>query len=169
MSRNFTPDQLLIDQLRQDDSAAFEELFHRYFHSLFTYCSGKLHDENAARKIVREIFISLWESRHNLPADFSVSLHFYLAVRRSVVQCLNEKFVFNEDVRNIETNIIPSFKTTALQKAKKPVTALDLFDIAVPDKTKNHMHQPAAWWRTYFPPFNLRGMRYALQRVMHLW
>ncbi len=77
MRRNFTPDQTLIDKLLLDDTAAFEELSRRYCYPLYTYCMSKLNSKEDSKRIVRNIFIALWESRSALPVDFSISLHLY--------------------------------------------------------------------------------------------
>ena len=91
MSRNFTPDETLIDQLFLNDTSAFEEIHHRYCYSLYAYCAGKLSSAADARQIVRDIFILLWEKRHTLPVGFSLSLYLYTEVRKCVVRCINEK------------------------------------------------------------------------------
>src|SRR5215510_7253103 len=97
MSRNFTPEQDLIDKFLLDDAEAFEELSRRYCYSLYSYCVTKLNSPEDARRIVRTIFISLWEKRHTLPFDFSISVYLYTEVRKAVVQCLNGKLNNNAD------------------------------------------------------------------------
>ena len=67
MSRNFTPDKILIDQLLLNDTEAFEELYHRHCYPLYNYCNEKLNSPADARAIVRDIFIGLWEKRQTLP------------------------------------------------------------------------------------------------------
>src|SRR5215218_7650141 len=125
MSRNFTPDETLIDQLLLDDTAAFEELHHRYCYPLYTYSLGKLQSKEDAKKIVRDIFIALWEQRHSLPVNFSISLHLYTEVRKAVVRCVNEKLLNAEETAAIEKQVIPGFSVVRLQKAKEPVRNIE--------------------------------------------
>ena len=91
MSRIFTEDQVLIDRIGIHDTDAFEELYRRYWHGLYRYCVKKLHSQEDARIIVRDIFISIWEKRETLPVDFSISTYLYEAVRTRVIRSLNQK------------------------------------------------------------------------------
>ena len=104
MSRKFFPEETLVDRLLLDDTEAFEELYHRYCISLYMYCIGKLNSPEDARRIVREIFVALWDNRHSLPVNFSISLHLYTEVRRAVIKCINDKLNEEEDVDSIDMN-----------------------------------------------------------------
>jgi RNA polymerase sigma-70 factor (ECF subfamily) len=121
MSRTFTPDQELIDRLLLNDTDAFEELYIRYWYSLYNYSVKKLQSSTDARQIVKEIFIDLWEKRHTLPANFSVSQHLYTSVRRNVVTCLNDKLENADYSELLEQQIAAGFTVEALQDARKPV------------------------------------------------
>ncbi|HEX7844976.1 MAG TPA: hypothetical protein VF476_04185 [Chitinophagaceae bacterium] len=167
MSRNFTPDQTLIDQLQLDNTEAFEELHHRYCISLYSYCINKLHSPHDARRIVRDIFVDLWEKRQQLPPDFSISVFLYTEVRRSVVKCVNEKLIENADIVSIEKNIIPGFRLETLQLAKEPVKAKQPAFTASAGIAENRSQEQ--WWHQYIPHVNIKNVRYAFQRVMHLW
>jgi hypothetical protein len=57
MSRNFTPEQDLIDKFLLGDAIAFEELSRRYSFPLYSYCLDKLNSPEDAKRIVRTIFI----------------------------------------------------------------------------------------------------------------
>lgn len=122
MSRILTNDQALIDRISLDDTDAFEELYHHYWHGLYIYCQKKLQSPNDARKIVRTIFIELWEKRHSLPVSFSLSSYLYAEVRRTVIKCLSEKLAAETDPAFIETRLSSEFSVQSLQAARKPVT-----------------------------------------------
>ena len=101
MSRNFTPEQDLIDKLSVGDGPALEELSRRYSFPLYSYCMTKLDSPEDAKRIVRNIFISLWENRDRLPENFSLSVHLYTEVRKSVVQCINSKLKTSTNIQSI--------------------------------------------------------------------
>ncbi|MEI9910702.1 MAG: hypothetical protein WDO71_14115 [Bacteroidota bacterium] len=169
MSRNFTPEQTLIDRLAADDTTAFEELSRRYCYSLYTYCMSKLNSSEDAKRIVRNIFIALWEDRQSLPIDFSISLHLYTEVRKSVVQCVNNKLNKDADISVIEDGVIPGFNVAELQKAKQPVKFDD-------SNTSNGQHSALRtirveeqWWNRYNPSISLKGLKHALQNMLNLW
>lgn len=120
MSRNFASDQVLIDRLSLNDTEAFEELYRRYWYSLYTYCLKKLESSDDARQIVKTIYIDLWENRNNWPIDFSISRHLYAEVRQAVVKCLSQQLASEGDTTIIEKRIAPGFSAQALGQARIP-------------------------------------------------
>jgi len=164
MSRNFTPEQTLIDKLFFDDATALDELSRRYCYSLYSYCLAKLNSPEDAKRIVRNIFISLWENRGTLPANFSISLYLYLEVRIAVVQCLNSNLKTSTNIPSIEKQIIPGFNAFELQKAKQPV-----------HKSRNHSSglkkrsNEEQWWNKHMPSINLKDLRQNLKSMLNLW
>jgi DNA-directed RNA polymerase specialized sigma24 family protein len=169
MSRNFTSEQTLIDRLLADDTAAFEELSRRYCYSLYTYCLSKINSPEDAKRIVRNIFIALWEDRHWLPANFSLSLHLYTEVRKAVVQCLNSKLKTNANILVNEEQVIPGFSVQELQKAKQPVSR----NISQPSKksasalTKGKYEEQ--WWNKYTSAINLKVLKHGLKGMLNIW
>jgi len=170
MSRNFTPDETLIDQLLLDDTSAFEELHHRYCYSLYLYCNGKLNSPEASKQIVRDIFISLWQTRHTLPVGFSISFHLYTEVRKSVIKCVNEKLLDQAEAIEVGKQIIPGFTVSQLQKAKQPVKPVfnnqPSYSHLVATKKRN-FENPS--WIRYWPLGNLKGLRHTFQSMLNLW
>jgi hypothetical protein len=167
MSRNFIPEQTLIDKFLLDDALAFEELCRRYSYSLYTYCLAKLNSQADAKRTVRTVFIALWEKRNVLPLDFSLSVYLYTEVRKAVVQCLNSKLNNNTDIPAIEEGIIPSFSAHQLQQAKLPVKYI------VCKRSNNHStliskgkyDEP---WREKTPMISLKALKQAVQNMLHL-
>ncbi len=58
------------------DDKDFEELFNQYFNDLMGFVCGYIADEEVARDIVHDVFLSFWNHRDQL--DFSWSLKSYL-------------------------------------------------------------------------------------------
>jgi len=128
MSRIVIEDQALIDHLSVNDTDAFEELYHRYWCSLYLYCLKKLHSPEAARIIVRDIFISIWEKRHELPVTFSISSHLYAEVRKQVVKSLNNKLADVHEAPCIEAWLSKEFSVESLQAARNPVCKIRIIN-----------------------------------------
>ena len=169
MSRNFISEETLIDQLLLDDTDSFEELYHRNGILLYNYCLDKLNSPGDARRIVREIFVSLWENRQTLPVGFSISIHLYTEVRKKIIQCINEKLNNNKDIHIIREQIIPGFNVLQLKKARQPVKTIfaersDMPTTIIYKKQKDHHNLDY-----YLKSFIVNNVRYAFQKVMHLW
>lgn len=169
MSRKFFPEETLVDRLLLDDTEAFEELYHRYCISLYMYCIGKLNSPEDARRIVREIFVSLWENRHSLPVNFSISLHLYTEVRRAVIKCINDKLNEEEDVDSIEKEIIPGFNVMHLKKARQPVKTELKERANIQTGIIHTRNTDEHKLNHYLNTVILKNVKYAFQRVMHLW
>lgn len=167
MSRNFISEETLIDQLLLDDTDSFEELYHRNGILLYNYCLDKLNSPDDARRIVREIFVSLWENRQSLPVGFSISIHLYTEVRKKVIQCINEKLNDNKDINFIQEQIIPGFNVLQLKKARQPVKAIsgersDMPATIIYKKQQEHNNID------YLRSFIINNVRLAFQK-MHFW
>jgi len=169
MSRNFTPEEILVDQLVINDTQAFEELHHRYCVSLYSYCVGKLNSPTEAKRIVREIFVSLWENRHALPVNFSISIHLYAEVRRKVIESINHKLREEKETSIIEENIIPGFTALQLRKAKQPVKTVFTDRMNIQTGMIHQKEQGHNSLEYYFNSLVLRNLKHAFQRVMHFW
>jgi len=162
MSRNFTPEQDLIDKLPFGDASALEELSRRYSYSLYSYCMTKLNSHEDAKRIVRNIFISLWENRDRMPENFSLSVYLYTEVRKSVVQCINSKLKTSTNIPTIESQIIPGFSVQELQKAKQPVNH------TTKQKSRYYFYE-GQWWNRLIPPINVKDVRQSFKSMLNIW
>lgn len=104
-----------------DDTEAFEELYRRHWYSLYNYSFQKLHSSDQARRIVRNIFVQLWEKRKTFRVDFVLSEFLYTEVRRSVVVHLSGQLNVQDDVQIQELK--SEFSVDALKQARKPVAS----------------------------------------------
>lgn len=170
MSRNFIPEQELIDQLLLDNTSAFEELFKRYWFQLYRYSYNKLQSENDAQKIVSGIFITLWQERNQLPVNFNISSYLYSEVRKSVIIFISQKLIGQKDTDIIEQIIIPSFNSQKIWEAATPSISMhkeqknENFPIANKKRSAK-----GYWWKTHPYTLNTKQLRYAFQKVMHLF
>ncbi len=176
MSRNYTPDETLIDRLLLDDAQAFEVLHQRYCFYLYSYCISKHNTPEDAKRIVSRIFIDLWENRHTLPVRFSISMHLYRCVRQAVVQNLHDKLQGANDWPALDQEVIPGFQVTNLQQARQPVKPITNGSTQYAESpVKNGRHEQPSWnqylrsTKQWGQNLNLKSLKYAFQRVLHLW
>lgn len=59
-------DTELISLVRQSDAKAFNELHHRFWHSLYAIAYKKIGDPDETSDLLQELFIELWEKRESL-------------------------------------------------------------------------------------------------------
>lgn len=77
-------DEQLIALLHDSNEAAFNELYRRYWLSLYDEAYKRLSDHEQAEDIIQDIFIRLWIRRDNLEIH-NISGYLHTAVRYSVL------------------------------------------------------------------------------------
>ena len=102
MSRNFTADQILTERLIINDTKAFEELYHRYWYSLYFYGLRKLQSKESSHHLVQNIFVELWQKRHSLTASFHLAQSLYEEGKKEVSKSLDKKIINVSNLDSIE-------------------------------------------------------------------
>lgn len=97
MSRNSTADQILTERLVTNDTKAFEELYHRYWYSLYFMGLRKLHCTDESRQLVQAVFVDLWQKRHSLTASFNVAQYLYEEGKKDIAARLEQKSMQEPD------------------------------------------------------------------------
>ena len=65
----------LIDQLKQDDEDAFNEIYRRYAETLVGFASSKLYNLDDSRDIIHDIFVKVWKERNHLQVNFNLKAY----------------------------------------------------------------------------------------------
>ncbi len=71
-----TPDDLLLQELKNDNVKAFDLIFKKYYSNLCRFAYSLIHDADMSQSLVQNVFVKLWERRfigqiNNLPAYLS--------------------------------------------------------------------------------------------------
>ena len=91
MSNDKTPDIELIRLLKGGSYAAFEVLYSKYSKSIYlTARKFHLTHENA-ENIVQDVFLKVWEKRHNLKTEYSFYSYLYTIAKNDIFKQLKKK------------------------------------------------------------------------------
>lgn len=82
-------DQLLLQQLQSNDAAAFDALYDKYWKLVYSAAYKRLKDENYAKDITQDIFLQLWQRRHQLTIT-NLPAYLYTAVRNNVLKWMEK-------------------------------------------------------------------------------
>ncbi len=74
-----------IDQLRAGHPGAYDRLYHSYWKLLYKKAYSRVLDEAAAKDIIQEVFISIWQRRRDLAINTSLEQFLLGAVRLQVL------------------------------------------------------------------------------------
>jgi|TARA_B100001105_G_scaffold253092_1_gene245967 RNA polymerase sigma-70 factor (ECF subfamily) len=67
----------LLQNVKNSDKAAFKQLFHQYYPTLFRFVVFRVHDKDLAEDIVQDTFLRVWNNRVTL--DPKKSFFSYIA------------------------------------------------------------------------------------------
>lgn len=64
-------DEMLLSALKNDDSCAFEAIYHRYWRPLFVFVYQQMGSKEEVQEVLQDLMLSLWQNRsdsniHNL-------------------------------------------------------------------------------------------------------
>lgn len=83
-------EQLLLQNMRNGSVEAFEQIFKRYWHSLYILAKSKVRGHQEAEEIIQNIFSTLWEKRETLLIT-NLSMYLQKSVRNRVLNLIREK------------------------------------------------------------------------------
>ena len=91
-------DKDILEKLNNNDERAIELLFERFFDYLCAVVYRVIHDYEAARDVVQDIFLDLWKKRQTITVE--TALRPYLrraAVNRALNYIKRRKIITNDD------------------------------------------------------------------------
>lgn len=80
-----------VDRIRSGDRAAFEELFRAYYEPLCLFVEGYVGSVDATRELVQDMFVRIWEKRHDWLLRGSVKSYLYTAARNRALNRLRDE------------------------------------------------------------------------------
>jgi len=84
-------DMTLLNSIKEGDPNAFELLFNKYYAPLCLFAAKFTHDMDAARDVVQNLFMYLWENRETLHIEQSVKAYLTSAVRRNSIRLVQQQ------------------------------------------------------------------------------
>jgi RNA polymerase sigma-70 factor (family 1) len=138
-SKIFTDDELL-ELIRQEDRAAFELIYNRYWSKLYISAYKILRDRQSSEDIVQEVLVQLWLKRSTQQIE-SLNAYLYTAVRFQVFTAIRKNKVretlFAEieemiDFNSAEDNLVVLDITRKLEEsiADLPEKCREIFSLS---------------------------------------
>lgn len=80
-----------IQKLRAGEESAYELLFKNYYTELIMYANKYLSDFDLSKETVQDLFVNLYEKRHNLDINLSIKSYLYRAIQNRCINRLNSR------------------------------------------------------------------------------
>lgn len=94
-------DQELIALLKQGDRAAFNELYDRYAQKAYVQVNQMLRDEEAAKDIVQDLFITIWNKADNIKPGANVAGYLYIAAQNITLKHIRHGRLKNDYLNSL--------------------------------------------------------------------
>lgn len=83
-------DKLLLQQLQNDDTTAFDALYDKYWGLVYAAAYKRLRDASYAKDITQDIFLQIWNRRHELHIE-NLTAYLYTSVRNNVLKWMEKE------------------------------------------------------------------------------
>ncbi|WPU92805.1 sigma-70 family RNA polymerase sigma factor [Mucilaginibacter sabulilitoris] len=120
----FISDVDLLSQIQSDDEQALLVLMQKYDRSLFRYIRSKTNSLESAEEAVQDIFISLWNNRHSIVINDSLSPYLFKSAKHKVIDfyIANSKNITCHDI------LLPEYDHLTVPSAENLIIDLELND-----------------------------------------
>lgn len=83
-------DEALMQLLRNSDTEAFAEIYHRYWERLALRVLKVVHSREDARDIVQEVFVSIWKRRAEIELKGPLLVYLLKSVRNGAIRYIEK-------------------------------------------------------------------------------
>lgn len=90
METNTLQETSLLNRLNAGDEQAFETVFHKYYASLCFFANKFLHDTEASRDVVQEVFIRFYEKKYDFSNLIALKSFLYNCVQHKALNYLEK-------------------------------------------------------------------------------
>lgn len=97
-------DDWLLSGLKRSDTAAFAELFDRYYMDLVMFCGNYICNQHACEDVVSTVFMNLWVKRETTNVEKSLKAYLLNSVKNRALNEIRHSRVKAEHVRSISTD-----------------------------------------------------------------
>ena len=116
-------DSDLLTLFKGGDQSAFKSIYERYWQLLYISACKILKDEEEAKDVVQEVFISLLSKREELEISVGISSYLYSAVRYKIFDLISRKKVRQIHLDSLESYVSVGNFSTDRALIEKEITA----------------------------------------------
>lgn len=84
-------DKVLLKYIKEDDQAALEELFEKYYNRLCDFAFQFVRSFDLTEEVVSDVFLKIWERRHTINISRSFKAYIYTATRNQALNYIQKE------------------------------------------------------------------------------
>lgn len=130
-------DHELFDLLKENNQAAFTEIYDRYKEILHRYAYKWLQDRDAVKDVIQDLFTLIWTKRDTITFNQNLSGYLYISTRNAILRKIQQ-----EDRKNTYANSLQEYAdkgvsiTDHLLREKQLKSIIEQEIAALPDKMR---------------------------------
>ncbi len=131
-------DQVLLQQLSQNDQAAFTAIYERYWKSLFREAMNVLRSQKEAEDCVQELFVSLWNRRQALSIT-TLRAYLHTAIRYQCIDRIEKNMIRGGYLEDFTTYLEANQTMPSIEEelyARELAASIDQVMDKMPDKMR---------------------------------
>jgi RNA polymerase sigma-70 factor (family 1) len=117
--------------LQAGDAIAYEEIYDRYHILLYLYAYKKLKDKEAAKDLIQEVFLTLWNKRNSYSIHTAIAGYLYRAVRNKALDIFAHRQIERKYIDSLQSYIDTSDVRTDDLLREKEIKAIIDTEIAL--------------------------------------
>ncbi|MFI5161942.1 MAG: RNA polymerase sigma-70 factor [Sphingobacteriales bacterium] len=124
--------------MKEDNHAAFNEIYRRYFHLMYVHAFKKLRDEELAKDVIQDLFTNLWHRRNSYSVDDNIAGYLYTSVRNKIFDLFAHQKVESTYIQSLKDYFdkVKSVPTDYLVREKQLQAYIDKEIQALPPKMR---------------------------------
>lgn len=91
-------DHLLLEECRQDNLRAYDQLFERYFGKLYHFSLNYVKNAAVAEELVMDLMFNIWKKRKDLEINGEFSAYLFTAMKNVMFNHLRKKELLTTDI-----------------------------------------------------------------------
>lgn len=100
----------ILFRLSKDDEKAFEYIYWKYNSHIYNFANSLLYSEDIAENVTQNVFMKIWEKRHDIDPDQNFNAYLFTIARNMVYKETEQRLTSEQYVDEYE-NDAPDFST----------------------------------------------------------
>jgi RNA polymerase sigma-70 factor (ECF subfamily) len=100
----------LLIRLKKGDIQAYDQIYDKYCHKLYSFVFRILKDEGDSEDIVQEVFIKIWESRENLDDNKTLNSFIFTIAYHSSVNLIRKRISSSKYCEYLKKELVVEFQ-----------------------------------------------------------